>query len=303
MDALTIEAVHKTYPSAWRKPAKEALRGVSLGIPEGETFGFIGPNGAGKSTLIKILVGSLRPTAGEVRMFGLDPLEPASRKGLGFVPENPSMPEHLTPYEILLMGLRLHGHGRAEGEREYCYGWLERFDLARVADSPVRGFSKGMTQRTALAHALAIKPRLLILDEPLSGLDPVGRRDVVDILDDYRKQGGTLFFSSHVLHDVERIADRFGLISDGRLLTIRSPRDVISDRADIYVLRFRSDSPVLTSEEVRPGLHQIETSASELSAHIDAVLRAGGVLQDVSPKHSLESVFFAAIGKPAGISA
>jgi ABC-2 type transport system ATP-binding protein len=131
----------------------------------------------------------------------------------------------------------------------------------------------------------------------------VGRRDVVDILDDYRKQGGTLFFSSHVLHDVERIADRFGLISDGRLLTIRSPRDVISDRADIYVLRFRSDSPVLTSEEVRPGLHQIETSAAELSAHIDAVLRAGGVLQDVSPKHSLESVFFAAIGKPAGISA
>lgn len=302
MDALTIEAVHKTYPSAWRKPSKEALRGVSLCIPEGETFGFIGPNGAGKSTLIKILVGSLRPTAGKVSLFGLDPLEPASRKGLGFVPENPSMPEHLTPYEILLMGLRLHGRSHAEGEREYCYGWLERFDLARVADSPVRGFSKGMTQRTALAHALAIQPRLLILDEPLSGLDPVGRRDVVDILDDYRKQGGTLFFSSHVLHDVERIADRFGLISDGRLLTIRSPRDVISDQADIFVLRFRSDSPVLTSVEVRPGLYQIETSASELPAHIDAVLRAGGVLQDVSPKHSLESVFFAAIGKPAGIS-
>lgn len=300
MDALSINAVRKTYPSAWRKPAKEALRGVSLSIPEGETFGFIGPNGAGKSTLIKILVGALRPTAGEVRMFGLDPSEPASRKGLGFVPENPSMPEHLTPYEILLMGLRLHETAITGGEREYCYAWLERFDLARVADSPVRGFSKGMTQRTALAHALAIKPRLLMLDEPLSGLDPVGRRDVVDILDDYRKDGGTLFFSSHVLHDVERIADRFGLIAEGQLLTIRSPREVITDQADIYILRFRSDNSVQSSTEVRPGLHQIEASASELSAQLDAVLRAGGVLQDVLPKHSLESVFFAAIKRPTG---
>lgn len=303
MDALRIESVRKIYPSAWRKPAREALRGVSLCIPEGETFGFIGPNGAGKSTLIKILVGALRPTTGEVRMFGLNPSDPASRQGLGFVPENPSMPEHLTPYEILLMGLRLHGTVVAEDEREYCHAWLERFDLAHVADSPVRGFSKGMTQRTALAHALAIKPRLLILDEPLSGLDPVGRRDVVDILDGYRKQGGTLFFSSHVLHDVERIADRFGLIADGQLLTIRSPHDVISDQADVYVLRFRGDHSVLASSEIRPGLHQIEVSASELPMQLDAVLRAGGVLQDVVPKHSLESVFFAAIGKPAGSGA
>jgi len=297
-EALLVDNVVKCYSSSWGRPPKEALRGVSLSIPRGETFGFIGPNGAGKSTLIKILIGALRPSAGVVKMFGLDPSEPKARQGLGFVPENPSMPEHLTPAEILLMGMRLHGVKTPRGERAHFLSWLERFDLGHVADSPVRGFSKGMTQRTALAHALAIEPRLLILDEPLSGLDPVGRRDVVDILDEYRKRGGTLFFSSHVLHDVERIADRFGLIAGGELLTIRSPSDVISDQADVYVLRFRSEHPVADSVEIRPGLHLIEAVASEVSERIDELQHAGGVLQDVLPKHSLESVFFKAIGQP-----
>lgn len=303
MQALEIVEIFKRYPAAWRRPPKNALRGVSLSIPQGETFGFIGPNGAGKSTLIKILIGALRPSSGEVLVFGRNPVEPAARMGLGFVPENPSMPEHLTPYEILLMGLRLHQTAVSVNEHEHCRAWLARFDLAHVADSPVRGFSKGMTQRTALAHALAIKPRLLILDEPLSGLDPIGRRDVVDILDDYRKQGGTLFFSSHVLHDVERIADRFGLISDGQLLTVRSPQDVISDQADMYVLRFRSALPVPNSVEIRPGLYFIEAASSTVSARIEEVQRAGGVLQDVSPKNSLESVFFKAIYKTTDKSA
>jgi ABC-2 type transport system ATP-binding protein len=299
MQALEVLDIRKRYPAGWRRPPKDALRGVSLSIPQGETFGFIGPNGAGKSTLIKILIGALRPSSGEVRVFGKDPVESAARMGLGFVPENPSMPEHLTPNEILRMGLRLHQTALSVSEREYCRTWLARFDLAQVADSPVRGFSKGMTQRTALAHALAIKPRLLILDEPLSGLDPIGRRDVVDILDEYRRQGGTLFFSSHVLHDVERIADRFGLIADGQLLTIRSPRDLIADQTDIYVLRFRSERSVGDSVEIRPGLHFIEASASMVSEQIEKVQRAGGVLQDVLPKNSLESVFFKTISKSA----
>lgn len=300
MDALLVDDVQKRYPAAWRRPPADALRGVSLNVPQGETFGFVGPNGAGKSTLIKILIGALRPSSGSVQVFGREPSDPEARRGLGFVPENPSMPEHLTPLEILLMGVRLHESTIDGPVREHCYSWLKRFDLANVANSPVRGFSKGMVQRTALAHALAIKPRLLILDEPLSGLDPVGRRDVVDILDEYRKGDGTLFFSSHVLHDVERIADRFGLISNGKLLTVRSPREVISDQADTYVLRFRSDRPVANSVEVRPGVHLIEATASEVSSKIDELHHAGGVLQDVLPKHSLETVFFKAIGKPTG---
>jgi len=293
--AIHIDNLRKTYPAAWRKPAKEALRGVSLAIGEGETFGFIGPNGAGKSTLIKILIGTLRPTAGDARLFGRPVHEAAARQGLGFVPENPSLQEFLTPYEILLMGLRLHGV-KVDDERRHCLIWLERFGLAAVADSPLRGFSKGMMQRTALAHALAIKPRLLILDEPLSGLDPVGRKDVVDILDEYRGAGGTLFFSSHVLHDVERIADRFGLIHQGELLTIRSPQEIAADQAGRYVLRYRDQGEIVESGAALSAVHLLEVDAAELADTISRIQSAGGVLQEVRPKASLESVFFRTIG-------
>lgn len=175
---IQVEDVRKTYPGSWRKPGKEALKGISLRVAAGETFGFIGPNGAGKSTLIKILIGSLKPSSGYATIFGRDVGDYEARRGLGFVPENPSLQEFLTPYEILLMGLRLHGV-QVENAERHCMFWLERFGLNAVARSPLGKFSKGMMQRTALAHALAIKPRLLILDEPLSGLDPVGRKDVV----------------------------------------------------------------------------------------------------------------------------
>jgi ABC-2 type transport system ATP-binding protein len=295
MDALVVNDLRKTYPSLWGRPAKEALKGISLNIPVGETFGFIGPNGAGKSTLIKIMIGALRPTSGDVALFGRAPAIPEARRGLGFVPENPSMPEHLTPYEILLMGLRLHRTAIDSDERSHCRRWLERFGLADVADNPIRGFSKGMTQRTALAHALAILPRILVLDEPLSGLDPVGRKEVVDILDEYRRAGGTLFFSSHVLYDVERIADRFGLIHQGNLLTIRSPQEIVADQADCYRLHYRGVSAIDGSQEVRVGLYALDAEAQDLSAVIARVQAAGGIVQDVQPRVSLETVFFRTI--------
>jgi ABC-2 type transport system ATP-binding protein len=295
--AICVEAIHKTYTSGWRKPAKEALRGVSLSIEAGETFGFIGPNGAGKSTLIKILIGALRPSAGQASIFGRAVCAPEARRRLGFVPENPSLPDYLSPCEILTMGIRLHALKLGD-ERRHCMYWLERFGLAAVADSRLRGFSKGMRQRTALAHALAIQPRLLILDEPLSGLDPVGRKDVVDILDEYRGQGGTLFFSSHVLHDVERIADRFGLIHGGQLLTIRSPQELVADQADSYVLRYRGSRPVAGCVELRPGLYGRDASTAELPALLEEIHSGGGVLQEVEASVSLESVFFATISAP-----
>ncbi len=296
---IEICQVRKTYPAAWKKPAKEALKGISLDINAGETFGFIGPNGAGKSTLIKILIGALMPSAGSARLFGRDVREPVARRGLGFVPENPSLQDFLTPYEILLMGLRLH-ETKVANERAHCLNWLERFDLGSVADVPLRGFSKGMMQRTVLAHALAIQPRLLILDEPLSGLDPVGRKDVVDILDEYRRAGGTLFFSSHVLHDVERIADRFGLIHRGELLTIRSPQEIVADQADQYVVRYRGLHAIPGSVLIREGLHAFETEVADLSAVIDKIRAAGNVVQDVLPKVSLETVFFRTIHSASG---
>lgn len=291
---IQTENLRKTYRKGWLRPEKEALRGVSLSVEQGETFGFIGPNGAGKSTLIKILVGVLSPTAGSVGLFGKDAWDPEARRGLGFVPENPSLQDFLTPYEILLMGLRLH-RVHVSKERDHCMQWLQRFDLQGVANNPIRGFSKGMMQRVALAHAMAVKPRLLILDEPLSGLDPVGRKDVVDILDDYRKAGGTLFFSSHVLFDVERIADRFGLIHRGELLTIRSPQEIAAGQADVYVVSYRGALALDGSRCLRDGLYAVEASAENLGTAISRIQAQGCSIKDVVPKHSLESVFFSTI--------
>lgn len=293
------ESLHKTYQRSWLTPAKEALKDVSLEVREGETFGFVGQNGAGKSTLIKILIGVLKPTAGKALLFGRQVSDPVARIGLGFVPENPSLQDYLTPVETLSMSLRLH-RVRVADERRHCLGWLERFGLGEVADRPIRGFSKGMMQRTALAHAMVAQPKLLILDEPLSGLDPVGRKEVVDILDEYRRQGGTLFFSSHVLFDVERIADRFGLIHQGRLLTIRSPQDIVRDQADQYVVRFRADSPLPDCAIVRDGVYALEASAEELATLIAKIRAGGGVIQEVRPAVSLETVFFRTIASADG---
>jgi ABC-2 type transport system ATP-binding protein len=299
--AIQIEHLSKTYPRTLKGPAKPAVDDISLSIEEGETFGFIGPNGAGKSTTIKILTGVLRATRGRAELFGCDVAQPEARIGLGYVPENPSVYDFMTPLEILRMGMRLH-HVCDDDETRHCLGWLERFSLGQVANKTVRTFSKGMTQRVALAHALAIKPRLLILDEPLSGLDPVGRKDVVDILDEFRRAGGTLFFSSHVLHDVEAIADRFGLIHQGKLLTIRSPSEIVADQADRYVIRYRAPLAMAESIALREGLYEFEASASDLSVVIARVQSSGGTIQEVHPKVSLESVFFRTIAaSPDGV--
>lgn len=289
MNAIELDAIGKVYRRQWGRGEHTAVRALSLTIGQGEVFGFIGPNGAGKSTTIKILIGTLLPTSGSATLFGTSVSVPESRRGLGFVPENPSLQEHLTPYEILLMGLRLHGvHVREP--RRHCMAWLDRLDLLGVADTPVRGFSKGMAQRTALAHALAILPRLLILDEPLSGLDPIGRRDVVDILAEYRRQGGTLFFSSHVLHDVERLADRYGLIHQGVLRAVRSPAELIGEDDRVVV---RSSGLEGVTGQRREGVDTwvIEVSRIELWAVLEAIRGAGQVLLDVKPVLSLERAF------------
>lgn len=292
--AIDIHDLRKTYSRCWASPPFEALKGVSFTVAEGEVFGFIGPNGAGKSTLIKILTGVMRPSQGNAALFGVDVLDSAARKGLGYVPENPSLPDYLTPLEILGMGLTLHkrqmGKQRAN-QKAHCMQWLERLGLGEVANKTVRGFSKGMAQRTALAHALAVQPRLLILDEPLSGLDPIGRRDVVDILADYRQQGGTIFLTSHVLHDVERLADRFGLIHKGELRAVRSPAELAGED-DRVLVRSQGAAVVLTGMQPEPGGRWvIEVPRTVLWPTLHALEAAGHAVIEVKPTLSLETAF------------
>lgn len=296
---ISIENLGKTYKRSWRRASFPALNGVSLTVDEGEVFGFIGPNGAGKSTTIKILTGVLKPSSGRAELFGRALADPLSRKGLGYVPENPQLYDFLTPLEILRMGMHLHGT-RVDDELKHCMGWLERFELAHVAKKNVRTFSKGMSQRVALAHALAIKPRLLILDEPLSGLDPVGRRDVVEILAEYKKDGGTIFLTSHVLHDVERLADRFGLIHKGELLTLRSPADLVGGK-QIYTVRSMGSASVEGLQPEAADRWFAEVGGENLWAFLDRLHSVGHRLVEVKPTLTLESAFMRYLGlEPAG---
>ncbi len=287
---IEIRSLQKAYQEKpWKRV--EALRGISFEVNEGEAFGFIGPNGAGKTTTIKILTGNIRATDGNASLFGKPVLDPASRRGMAYVPENPYLYDYLTPLEILQMGGRMHGLKGANLNDHYM-SWLERFGIAHVAKKHVRQFSKGMTQRVALAHALACKPRLLILDEPLSGLDPIGRKEVSDILLEYHQQGGTIFFSSHILHDVERLADRFGIIHKGVLRAINTPLELGSIAPSSYVVVSEGSAP-LASAIPQPGQRWLQqTTQDQLWEALDRLHQAGHRLIEAKPEGaSLEQAF------------
>ena len=296
--AISIDGLGKTYPRSWASPAFEAVRGLSLEIPQGEVFGFIGANGAGKSTTIKMLTGVLKPSAGHAKMFGLDVRDHAARRGLGYVPENPSLYDYLSPLEFLSMGLVLHGVSMNDA-KAHCMYWLERFSLAAVASKRIRNFSKGMVQRVALAHAMAIKPRLLILDEPLSGLDPVGRKEVVDILGEFRHSGGTIFLTSHVLHDIERLADRFGLIHQGQLMTVQSPADLLLDEQTLTI-RSAGEQPVAGQVAETQGRWRIDVRRDQVWSVLEALRAAHHSVLEIRPAMTLEGVFLRYLGASSG---
>jgi ABC-2 type transport system ATP-binding protein len=292
VDVISIDKLIKVFQISPFRPTFSAVSNISLHIKQGEAFGFIGANGAGKSTTIKMLTGILKPSSGTVKLFGADVRDPEARRGVGYVPENPYLYDYLTPLEVLEMGMSLH-NVKVNDCRQYCMDWLERFDIEHVANKRIRSFSKGMVQRTALAHSLAIKPRLLILDVPLSGLDPVGRKDVVDLLQEYRSGGGTLFFSSHVLHDVERIADRFGLIHRGELLSVSTPND-LANKSSTFSIRSIGENKV-EGFTPQPGNRWFAEIQHDLLW--DALYKlksAGHRLIEVRPELTLETAFIRA---------
>jgi ABC-2 type transport system ATP-binding protein len=288
--ALEFHGVSQTFRVKGK--AVQALREVSFSLAEGEVFGFVGPNGAGKSTTIKVMLDIINDYQGRVSLYGTCARRAEARQGLAYVPEAPALYEQFTPLEILRMGLSMYGIRRAD-EKAWCLNWLERFSIDASANRRIRELSKGTVQRVALAHAMVVQPKLLVLDEPLSGLDPVGRKDVVDILNDYKQQGGAIFFTSHVLHDVERIADRFGFINQGQLLTVRSPRELAAERADYMLVRFNAEQTIAPgARQLRDGEFECELTQATLPAFIAQLNQSGGHLLTVKPAVSLESVFF-----------
>ena len=217
MDAVSITDVHKSFPGHWGRGGVYAVKGVSLSIPEGGVYGLIGPNGSGKSTVMKMLVGLLAPDAGECRVFGLPATASANRREIGFLPENPYFYKFLTGAETVRFYGRLCGL-RGVALRERTRELLHLVGLAEAADRRLRGYSKGMLQRIGLAQALVQHPRLLVLDEPTAGVDPIGSRTIRDIILNIKQQGVTVFLCSHLLEQVQEICDRVGVLYQGCLI-------------------------------------------------------------------------------------
>ncbi|MGQ5524748.1 ABC transporter ATP-binding protein [Chitinimonas sp. PSY-7] len=286
--AIFLENIEKYYRNS-RFKSSQVLHGISFSVAEGEAFGFIGQNGAGKSSTIKILVGVSKPSAGLAQLHGLSVDDFRARQGLAYVPENPSLYDYLTPLEILEMGVHMH-RVVVPDVRKHCLEWLSRFRIDHVATKRIRQFSKGMVQRTALAHALACKPRLLILDEPLSGLDPVGRKETVDCLQEYHRTGGTLFFSSHVLHDVERLADKYALIHQGVLRTVQS-REALLGMNGRLAIRTYGEAFVegMSRQSGNDWYGEVEPNA--LWPFLNMLQQAGHQVIEVKSLFSLEQVF------------
>jgi ABC-2 type transport system ATP-binding protein len=226
---------------------------LDLRLERGEAFGLIGPNGAGKSTTIKLILGLAFPTLGTIHLNGLPCTDHKARQGVGYIPENPALYDHLSALETVQSAARMQGMGRDQATTE-AERLLNEVGLSKRAKNPLRNFSKGMSQRVAVAHALAGSPRIIIADEPLSGLDPVWRKRVVDLFIAFRDAGGTLLLSSHILADVERLADRVGILYNGRLREVTTPGELLAREVTNYMVR--SQGTVPPSNGAREGRDQ-----------------------------------------------
>jgi ABC-2 type transport system ATP-binding protein len=226
--AVAVDGLGKDFRHPWTRRIKTAVHAISFTIPEGETFGLLGPNGAGKTTTLRMLLGLLPATRGEARLLGRPAGTPESRSHVGFLPENPYFYDHLSALEFLEYSGELAGMRRAAA-RLQARELVERVGLATVADTRLRKYSKGMLQRAGLAHALMGRPRLLFLDEPMTGLDPIGRHEVAEIVRGLKRDGVTVVFSSHILHDVETLCDRVAILRAGRLLATGTMEQLLAD--------------------------------------------------------------------------
>jgi len=216
---IKTEALRKTFLSGFRRQKIEALKGIDLEVQKGEIFGFLGPNGAGKTTTIKILAGLIKPTSGKAFVLGKPAGEVASRVKIGFLPEQPYFYDYLSGEEFLDFCARFFPISAAErGKR--INSLLGLVGLERARKWALRKYSKGMLQRIGLAQALINDPELVILDEPMSGLDPLGRKEIRDLISSLKDKGKTVFFNTHIISDVEMICDRVGIINLGRLVKV-----------------------------------------------------------------------------------
>jgi ABC-2 type transport system ATP-binding protein len=255
MVALEILGLEKTYQVGfWRKKRKIGIKSLWLEVREGEVFGFLGPNGAGKTTTLKMLMGLIFPTAGSARIFGRDWRDPAVRAHIGFLPEQPYFYDHLTPAELLDYYGALSGLSAAD-RRMRIPKLLERVGLAGQDRVQLRKFSKGMLQRVGIAQAVLHEPEIVFLDEPMSGLDPIGRREIREFIQSLNEEGKTVFFSTHILSDAEALCDRVAVLNGGELRGVGVVADLVSQNRGRSEVVWQGTSAVPAMEALGANCH------------------------------------------------
>ena len=303
MSVIEINNLTKDYEVGfWRKRKVRALDGLSLSIDGGQIFGFLGANGAGKTTTLKLLMRLIFPTDGTAQILGHDIRDVSMHQRIGYLPENPYFYDYLTAREFLDYCAQIFGYP-VESRRKRAADLLARVKLDEKRwDTQLRKFSKGMLQRVGLAQSLVNDPEIVFLDEPMSGLDPVGRREVRDLIAELRDEGKTVFMCSHILSDIEVLCDRVAILKKGRLAQVGyldELRRKTEDPNRMEVMATGTDAESLRAHlaeaEIAPtprGLRIEVASEAEIENVITALRKAGGKIVSVQPvKQSLEELF------------
>ena len=279
--AISIQSLTKIYPIPFRKDKVTAVSNLSLDVEPGQVYGLLGPNGSGKSTTMKIVLGLVSPTSGSTQIFGLDSREVRSREAVGFLPENPYFYKFLTGQETLHFFGRLCGLSGTK-LKDRARELLKTVGLEDAADRRLGGYSKGMLQRIGLAQALMQEPRLLVLDEPTAGVDPVGSREIRDLILGFKKQGITVLLCSHLLEQVQEICDRIGILDKGSLVREGKLEDLISIENQTEII--------------------LENVPPELLAEIQKKIAASGarLVEQGKPRTTLERYFLDVTGSQNG---
>jgi ABC-2 type transport system ATP-binding protein len=307
--AIEILGLTKDYPIGfWPKRLRRSLDALTLAVEDGEIFGFLGPNGAGKTTTLKLLTGLIFPTSGTARVRGRSIDDIDMHREIGYLPEQPYFYDYLTARELLDYYARFSNYSSRD-RRERVNRLLERVGLATAADVQLRKYSKGMLQRAGIAQAILADPQVVFLDEPMSGLDPVGRYEVRDIILDLKKQGRTVFFSTHILSDAEMLCDRVAVLAGGKLQGVGAPGEIVSLEVHamdiLFELRPGQDLPPGLRENVtRIGARcRLEVPEAKLYAALDELRRSEARILSVLPvRPTLEDYFLRLVGGERAVS-
>ncbi|MCB9727514.1 MAG: ABC transporter ATP-binding protein [Deltaproteobacteria bacterium] len=299
MPVLAFEKLSKEFKLGLRLRRVQAVRDVDLEVQQGEIFGYLGPNGAGKTTSMKMAMGLIRPTGGRALIFGESVERPAVRRRVGYLPEHPYFYDYLTGFEILDFYGQLYEMPKKKRHARVDE-LLTIVGLDHARDRTLRRFSKGMLQRIGIAQAILNDPDLVVLDEPMSGLDPMGRKEVRDIILALKEQGKTVFFSSHILHDIETICDRVAIIINGRVERMGSLGELLTGNAGLVEVVATGASPELLARLEGDGFtaavaghgHRLVVEEGGLDPVLRALLDGGATITHVEPmRESLEELF------------